>query len=309
MISEVGYGAWGIGGNQWRGASDDESLASLRTAVELGLDFIDTALAYGDGHSERLIGRFLKETHTPIRVATKIPPKNLLWPARSGVPIADVFPYDYAIASTEQSLRNLAVETIALQQFHVWNPDWIGTDEWRRVIEDLKRSGKVRHFGISINDHDPDSALEIVKSGLIDSVQVIYNIWDQSPERELFPLTAKMDVGVVARVPFDEGSLTGAIHEDTVFEPEDFRAFYFRGDRKKEVVQHVSALQRDLAGAPLPETALRFILTHPAVTTVIPGMRRPHHVASNIDAATKGPLTGDVLETVRRHAWNKNFYC
>jgi Predicted oxidoreductases (related to aryl-alcohol dehydrogenases) len=310
QVSEVGYGAWGIGGKQWLGGNDEESLAALRRAVELGVNFIDTALAYGDGHSERLISKLLRETKQRIFVATKVPPKNRLWPARPGIGIEEVFPYEYVIECTEQSLRNLGVETIDLQQFHVWNPEWLDRDEWRRAIEDLKKSGKVRFMGISINDHQPDSALDVVRTGLIDTVQVIYNIFDQSPEKNLFPLVQEMNVGVIARVPFDEGSLTGTITEDTVFEGDEFRAWYFRGDRKKQVVEHVNALKKDLEGVPgtLPEIALQFVLSHPAVSTVIPGMRRVRNVESNVSVSDRGPLPASVLEILRRHAWDKNFY-
>jgi len=312
QISDIGYGAWGIGGNQWRGASDDESREALRKALELGLNFIDTALAYGDGHSEVLVGEILRETGARALVATKIPPKNRLWPARPGIGIEEVFPCKYAIECTETSLRNLGVETIDLQQFHVWNPEWIGREEWRRVIEDLKRAGKVRAFGISINDHQPDSALEAIHSGLIDTVQVIYNIFDQSPERNLFPLCQKANIGVLARVPLDEGALTGTITPDSVFDPHEFRAFYFRGERKKEVYERVLYLKEDLKNAgvtePLASTALRFCLSHPAVSTVIPGMRRVRNVIFNCDVSDAGPLASHVTEILRKHAWNKNYY-
>jgi aryl-alcohol dehydrogenase-like predicted oxidoreductase len=309
-VSEIGYGAWGIGGKQWLGASDDESLRALRRAVELGLNFIDTALAYGDGHSERLVGQVLREAKTRVYVATKVPPKNRLWPARPGIGIEEVFPYDYILRSTEESLRNLGVETIDLQQLHVWNPEWIESEIWRRAFEDLKRSGKVRFVGVSINDHQPDSALELIRTGLVDTVQVIYNIFDQTPERNLFPLCMEQNIGVIARVPFDEGSLTGAVTETTSFEPDDFRAYYFRGDRKKQVAERVAALRRDLADVEgtLPEIALRFCLSHPAVSTVIPGMRKVRNVEANCVVSDKGPLDEQVLRILRRHAWNRNFY-
>jgi aryl-alcohol dehydrogenase-like predicted oxidoreductase len=311
-VSEIGYGAWGIGGTQWLGGRDEESASALTLAIELGLNFIDTALAYGDGHSERLVGEVLRELGAPVMVATKIPPKNQVWPARSGHPIEDVFPYDYSIACTEQSLRNLGREQIDLQQFHVWNPEWLERDEWRRAIEDLKRSGKVRFFGISINDHQPDSALSIIRTGLIDTVQVIYNIFDQSPELNLFPLCQKHDIGVLARVPLDEGALTGNIREDTVFEPGEFRDVYFRGDHKKQVVEHVTPLVEDLRNAgvfdPLAEVALRFCISHPAVSTVIPGMRKLKNVESNCALSDKGPLHPPLLELLKHHAWPKNFY-
>ncbi len=307
-ISEIGYGAWGIGGTQWRDGTDDESLAALRKAIELGLNFIDTALAYGDGHSEELVGRVVRDAGKKIFVATKAPPKNELWPARPGIGIDEVFPYEHIVKSTEQSLRNLGLEQIDLQQLHVWNPEWLDRDEWRRAAEELRRSGKIRAFGISINDHDPDSALDVINTGLIDTVQVIYNIFDQSPERNLFPLCLEKNIGVLARVPFDEGSLTGEIHENTQFDPKDFRAFYFRGERKKLVVEHVAALQRDLGGRNLPETALRFCLSHPAVSTVIPGMRKVRNAVANCAVSGLGPLDSATMDIVRKHAWEKNFY-
>ncbi|MBI4874617.1 MAG: aldo/keto reductase [Acidobacteria bacterium] len=310
-ISEIGYGAWGVGGGQWIGGDDGESVTALRRALELGLNFIDTALAYGDGHSEELVGQIVRDAPGKVFVATKVPPKNELWPAEPGIGIGEVFPYDYVIRSTEQSLRNLKMETVDLQQLHVWNPEWIAADEWRRALEDLKRSGKARAVGISINDHQPDSAIEVIETGVIDTVQVIYNVFDQSPERNLFPLCQKRDIGVLARVPLDEGALTGAITENSVFDAREFRAFYFRGDRKKQVVERVEPLKKDLAGVPgtLAEIALRFCLSHPAVSTVIPGMRKVRNVESSLGVSEAGPLPAPTLEVLRRHAWNKNFYC
>ncbi len=310
QVSEVGYGAWGIGGKQWLGGDDGESLAALRRAIELGLNFIDTALAYGDGHSERLVGQVVRESSATVYVATKVPPKNQLWPARPGIGIREVFPYRYILECTEKSLRNLGLDHIDLQQLHVWNPEWIHEDDWRRAFEDLKRSGQVRFVGVSINDHQPDSALDLINTGLIDAVQVIYNIFDQSPERRLFPLCLERNIGVLARVPFDEGALTGRITAETEFPRGDFRSFYFRGDRKRQVQERVEALKRDLDGVEgdLPEIALRFCLSHPAVSTVIPGMRRVQHVEANLRVSDLGPLDEKVLAILRKHAWEKNFY-
>lgn len=310
-VSEIGYGAWGIGGNQWKGGTDDESVRALHRAFELGLNFIDTALAYGDGHSERLVGPVVKQAPHRVFVATKVPPKNRVWPAAPGSPIEEVFPYDYIVQCTDESLRNTGLETLDLQQLHVWDPGWMQRDEWKRAFEDLRKAGKIRFCGISINDHQPDSALEIVASGLIDTVQVIYNIFDQSPARNLFPAVRKHNVGVLARVPLDEGSLTGTISEKTEFEGDEFRAFYFRGDRRKEVVEHVDALRADLEGVPgtLPDIALRFCLSDPAVSTVIPGMRKVRNVESNCGVPDAGPLEAPVLEKLKKHEWNKNFYC
>jgi aryl-alcohol dehydrogenase-like predicted oxidoreductase len=309
-ISEIGFGAWGIGGTQWLGRTDEESLHALRRALEAGVNFIDTALAYGDGHSEQLTGRAVRETRARVYVASKVPPKNQLWPARPGIGLEQVFPYEHIVESTEQSLRNLGLETIDLQQLHVWNPEWVERPEWRRAFEDLKRSGKVRAVGVSINDHQPDSALELIRTGLIDAVQVIYNIFDQSPEQNLFPLCRERHLGVLARVPLDEGSLTGAITEATAFDPRDFRAYYFGGDRKRQVAERVAALRRDLEGVAgtLPEIALRFCLSHPAVSAVIPGMRQARHVEANAAASGKGALAPETLALLKKHVWEKNFY-
>jgi aryl-alcohol dehydrogenase-like predicted oxidoreductase len=312
-VSEMGYGAWGLGGNQWRGHKEDDALAALRRALEGGLNFIDSALAYNDGHSEQLIARTLKETGAKAYVATKVPPMNKQWPALPGVSIDKVFPYAHIIECTETSLRNLGTEQIDLQQFHVWNPEWIASDDWRRAIEDLKQSGKVRFFGISINDHQPDSALDAIRTGLIDTVQVIYNIFDQSPERNLFPLCEELNIGVLARCPLDEGALTSTITPGVEFDPEEFRAFYFRGERKREVLAKVNSLTADLKAAGVTEalatTALRFTLTPRAVSTVIPGMRKIRNVEANLAVSALGPVSNQILEILRRHAWDKNYYC
>lgn len=275
----------------------------------MGLNFIDTALAYGEGHSERLVAKII-ERHPHVHVATKVPPKNRVWPAQAGTGMEDVFPFDYIMESTEESLRNLRVESIALQQLHVWNPEWLASDDWRRAVEELKKSGKVRAVGISINDHQPDSALEIIETGLIDTVQVIYNIFDQSPEAKLFPLCQKLNIGVIARVPFDEGSLTGNITKDTVFPEGDFRAGYFKGDRKAQVDERIEAIMHDLhiPRTAMAQTAIRFCLSHPAVSVVIPGMRSIHSVESNCSASGLGPLPESVLAILKKHAWIRNFY-
>lgn len=310
QVSEIAFGAWGIGGAQWLGAEDGKSLLALGRAVDAGLNLIDTALAYGDGHSERLIGRFLKETRAKVSVATKVPPRNRIWPARPGVPVSEVFPRDYIIECTETSLKNLGVQRLDLQQLHVWSPDWKGQEEWWEAIELLKQQGKILHFGISVNDHQPESVLEVAQTGRVETFQVIYNIFDQSPERELFPLCEQLEIGIIARVPFDEGSLTGQIRTDTKFPKGDFREHYFRDDRKHQVQKRIEPLE-ELArrsGLSLPELALRFCLHHPAVSTVIPGMRRPEHVQSNCAVSDGKPLSAEILAELRRQAWQRNFY-
>jgi aryl-alcohol dehydrogenase-like predicted oxidoreductase len=309
-VSEIGYGAWGIGGAQWGGADDEESIQALNRAIDLGLNFIDTALAYGRGRSERLVGQVVRRRDETVHVATKVPPRNGIWPAEDGASLDDVFPPGYVRDCAEQSLRNLEVDAVDLLQLHVWNDDWADSDELLDEVADLRSSGKIRFFGISINDHQPSNGLRLVQRGAVDSVQVIYNVFDQSPEDELFPACREHDVGVIARVPLDEGGLTGRIDADSEFEGDDFRAHYFRGDRKREVHERATAIATDLAvdDSQLAELALRFILSEPAVSTVIPGMRSIRNVERNIAASEAGPLTRDERERLRAHRWVRNFY-
>lgn len=305
-VSEIGYGAWGIGGVQWTGGDDTEARAALNLAIDEGLNFIDTALAYGDGHSERIAGEVVRSRKETIHLATKIPPKNRRWPAEA-VPLEEAFPHDYIIKCTEQSLRNLGVETIDLQQLHVWHDDWAHRNEWLDALMKLREQGKVRYFGISINDYQPANALEVLRLGHIDAVQVIYNIFEQAPERELYPLCQELNIGVLARVPFDEGGLTGAIRPDTVFPESDFRSWFFRGDRKRKVFDRVERLKTLIGpeAATLAELALRFTLSHPAVSTVIPGMRTSKHVAANISCSDGRMLSDEMLSRLREFAWDR----
>jgi aryl-alcohol dehydrogenase-like predicted oxidoreductase len=309
-VSEIGYGAWGIGGAQWGGADDDESIQALHRAIDLGLTFIDTALAYGEGRSERLVGHVVHERQETVHVATKVPPKNRIWPAEEGSALEDAFPPGYIRACAEQSLRNLEMDTVDLLQLHVWNDDWAARDELHDEVDELRSSGKIRFFGISINDHQPANGLRMVLGGLVDTVQAIYNMFDQSPEDELFPACREHDVGVIARVPLDEGGLTGRIDGDTEFEGDDFRAHYFRGDRKREVHERVTAIASDLEldETNVAEAALRFVLSEPAVSTVIPGMRSLRNVERNIAASDAGALPAEHRERLRAHRWVRNFY-
>jgi aryl-alcohol dehydrogenase-like predicted oxidoreductase len=309
-VSEIGYGAWGIGGSMWRGGDDKEAMRALHRAADLGVNLYDTALVYGDGHSEQLIGRFLQERKTPLIIASKIPPKNMMWPARKGTSLHEGFPHDHIISSTEQTLRNLGVDTLDIQQFHVWTDDWTNLTEWSDAVSLLKDQGKIRFFGISINDHHPESALAIARSGNVDTFQVIYNIFDQTPEDQLFPLCRSHDIGVIVRVPFDEGALTGTIDESTTFPEGDFRNRYFRGDRKKQVIEHVDRLIPLLGKeAPtLPDLALRFCLQPSVVSTVIPGMRTVTHVESNCCASDGRRLSTDLASKLKGHRWDKMFY-
>ena len=309
-VSEIGYGAWGIGKDAWLGAEDDESLKALNRAIDLGLTFIDTALAYGDGHSERLVGQVLKERDETIHVATKIPPKNGEWPAPEGLDPEDVFPGDYVRECTEKSLENLGMDSVDVQQFHVWQDEWVGEGSWMEAVEELKREGKIKAFGVSINDHQPENALKLIETGIVDTVQVIYNVFEQSPEDELLPFCESNGVGVIVRVPFDEGALTGRITPDTEFEEGDFRNEYFRGDRKREVYERVRSIVSDLGISEdeMPEVALRYILSHPAVSAVIPGMRSVRNVEKNMAVGDGRGLPQDQVEKLKEYRWVRSFY-
>jgi aryl-alcohol dehydrogenase-like predicted oxidoreductase len=309
-VSEIGYGAWGIGGSQWGGADDDESLQALHRAIDLGLNFIDTALVYGDGRSERLVGQVVRERPETIHVATKVPPKNRIWPAPDGVPADDAFPGDYVRECAERSLANLGLERIDVLQFHVWSDDWADQGTWRTAIDQLRAEGKIAAFGVSINNHEPANALRLIATGAVDTVQVIYNVFDQSPEDELFPACREHGVGVIARVPLDEGGLTGTIEPDTEFPDGDFRSAYFRGDRRREVHDRATAIAQDLGIAPedLAEIALRFVLSEPTVSTAIPGMRSTRNVERNVAVSDGRGVPDGWREKLRRHRWVRDFY-
>src|SRR5579875_3322856 len=304
-VSELGYGAWGIGKHMWVGADDAESARSLQAAVDAGVNFIDTALAYGDGHSERLVGQVVRGSGEQVYVATKIPPANYQWPARPGVAADEAFPGKWVRECTERSLSNLGLEAIDVQQFHVWSDEWVGQGDWAEAIDQLRREGKIRFFGVSLNDHQPANALRLLESGVVDTVQVIYNVFDQSPEDELLDAARAANVGVIVRVPFDEGALTGRVRPDTTFPEGDFRNEYFRGNRKEQVWERVEAIASDLGVEidELPELALRFCLSQPAVSTVIAGMRSLRNVEANAAAANRGPLSRTQLERLQAHRW------
>ncbi len=305
QVSEIGYGMWGMAG--WSGSNDDESGASLDRAVALGCNFFDTAWAYGDGRSEGLLGSLLKR-HPGVRLytATKIPPKNRKWPARDHYALDDVFPAEYIRDYTEKSLSNLGVTTIDLQQFHVWTDAWADDDRWQRAVSSLKEEGLVRAIGISINRWQPANVLKALATDLIDSVQVVYNIFDQAPEDELFAECRRRHIAVIARVPFDEGSLTGTLTADATWPAGDFRNIYFQPDNLAQTVERVDRLRSDVPdGMTLPELALRFILQNPDVASVIPGMRKLRHVDANLAASGGSPLPADLLSRLRGHRWDR----
>jgi aryl-alcohol dehydrogenase-like predicted oxidoreductase len=305
QVSDIGYGMWGMGG--WKGSDDATSAASLDRAVELGCNFFDTAWAYGDGHSERLLRDALKR-HASKRlyVATKVPPKNRVWPGKAETPISDVFPYDYIVSMTKESLQNLGTERMDLQQLHVWSDTWVDDDGWKRAAEDLKRQGLIEGFGISVNRWQPENVLKALETGLVDSVQVVYNIFDQAPEDALFPACERLNVAIIARVPFDEGSLTGTLTRETTWPAGDFRNVYFTPENLATTLDRVDRLEPLVpSDGSLPELALRFILHHPAVSTTIPGMRKVRNVEANVAASDAPPLEPRLLTALRAHRWDR----
>jgi len=306
QVSEIGYGMWQAGG-QWGGSDDDESLRALNRAVELGCNFFATAYAYGDGRSEKLLGQLVR-AHPDKKLynATKIPPKNRMWPAEPHFRIEDVFPPDYIREYTEKSLKNLGLDSVDLIQFHVWDDTWADDERWQKAVADLKREGLIRAFGISVDRWQPDNVIRALRTGLIDAVQVIYNIFDQNPEDELFLVCRELNVAVIARVPFDEGTLTGTLTLDTKFPEGDWRATYFVPENLKASVERAENLRPLIPpGMTMPEMALRFILSNPDVSTAIPGMRKTKHVESNIAASDKGGLDPELIQQLRAHRWDR----
>lgn len=305
QVSEIGYGMWGMAG--WTGSDDAESLAALERAVELGCNFFDTAWAYGAGHSEKLLGQLVRaHPDRKLYTASKIPPKNFKWPSRRGYTLDECFPPDHIREYTESSLHNLGLESIDLMQFHVWEDCWAHDERWQRAIDDLKREGLIKAVGISVNRWEPWNSLETLRTGLVDAVQVIYNIFDQAPEDQLFKVCVEQNVAVIARVPFDEGTLTGTLTKDSRWPEGDWRNTYFVPENLIPSVERAEALRPLIPpGMTMPEMALRFCLSHPTVSTVIPGMRKIRHVEANIAASDGRALPPDLIKKLREHRWDR----
>ena len=309
-ISLLGFGCWGIGKSMWIGADDVESKKVLHKAIEEGINFFDTALVYGNGHSEKLVGEVERESGKKLFIASKIPSMKNEWPASANSTYEESFPKEHIIRKTEESLRNLNRDHLDLMQFHVWNDKWSHYDEWKEAIRKLKKDGKVLHWGISINDHQPNNGIEAGRSGLIDSFQVIFNIFEQKPIERLFPFCKENNISIIARVPFDEGALTGNINPLTEFPVGDFRNNYFRDKRKVDVKLRADKIWNDVKSetSSLAEAALRFIISFDAVTSVIPGMRKEKNLLANISSIKKGKLSPKLIEELKVHKWDKNFY-
>lgn len=304
-VSEIGYGLWGMSG--WSGSDDSESLSSMQLSVDLGCNFFDTAWAYGDGKSDGLLGEIMRRNSgKQLYAASKIPPGNLQWPALPSYKYSDVFSPQHVFQYADQIRKQLQVDTIDVLQFHVWSDQWADEPDFRSTVEKLKRDGIIRFFGLSINRWEPENGIKALRTGLVDAVQVIYNIFDQAPEDELFPVCQELNVGVIARVPLDEGSLGGKMSLATRFPEGDWRAGYFGPENLPKTIERVDRLKALVPnGMTLPEMAFRFILSHPAVSTTIPGMRKREHVERNIATSDAGPLDKSLLAELKKHRWDR----
>ncbi len=304
-VSEVGYGMWGMAG--WSESSDVQSARSLDLAVENGVTFFDTAWGYGEGHSEKLLGQLLRRhTTKKLYAASKIPPKNFKWPAKKSYLFEDSYPSEHIISYTEKTLKNLGRDQIDLMQFHTWDDSWSDREEWQRTIEDLKASGKIAAMGISLNRWEPENGILALKTGMLDVVQVIYNIFDQNPEDVLFPICEALNIGVIARVPFDEGTLTGAITKETTFPKDDWRASYFVPENLNSSVDHADALRPLVPELmSMAEMALRFIAMNKTVSTMIPGMRKEKNVLANSAISDGKGLPEDLYQKLKKHRWDR----
>ena len=305
QVSEIGYGMWGMGG--WKGSDDEESLESLQRAIDLGCNFFDTAWAYGNGHSEKLFNQIVRSNENKkLYIATKIPPKNFIWPSRREFTLDDCFPPEHIDKYVRKSLKNLGLDTIDLIQFHTWEDSWVEDDRWSNKMDELKEQGLIEAVGISINRWEPWNGVQAVRSGKIDVVQVIYNIFDQNPEDDLLPACEEFDVAVISRVPFDEGTLTGNLTLESKWPEGDWRNTYFVPENLKSSVAYADALKPLVPEVmTMAEMALRFILNNPRISTIIPGMRKLRHVENNMACSEAGPLPDGLFAKLKKHRWDR----
>ena len=304
-VADIAHGLWGMSG--WSGSDDRESLAAMQLAIDLGCNFFDTAWAYGDGKSDGLLGEIMSRNQGKrIYVASKIPPKNLKWPASPKDKLRDVFPADHVFKYAKLIREKLRTESIDVLQYHVWDDSWTEDQEFRSTVEKLKSDGLIRYFGLSVNRWEPENGMKAMETGLIDTVQVIYNIFDQSPEDKLFPFCRKLDIGVIARVPLDEGSLGGKMTRETTFPADDWRSKYFGKENLMPTMDRVDKLKPLVpAGMTLPEMSLRFVLSDPIVSTTIIGMRKLDHVRQNVTMSDAGALDAALIQRLRAHRWDR----
>ncbi|MEK7543592.1 MAG: aldo/keto reductase [Patescibacteria group bacterium] len=303
----LGKTGWKVSELSWTGSDDKESLHALHRSVERGVNFFDTAWVYGNGRSEKLLGKLLqKYPNKRLYAATKIPPKSFRYPMKPEYKLTEEYPRDHLIEYVKKSLKNLGLEKLDLVLLHGWDDVWADDDAWQKAVQELKRKGLIQAFGISIDRWEPENAIKAIRTGLIDVVEVIYNVFDQAPEDKLFPVCRELNVGVIARVPFDEGTLTGNLTLDSHWPEGDWRNIYFGPENLKASVARAEALKKVLPkDMTLPEMALRFILTNPDVSTVIPGMRKMKNVDLNVITGEKGSLPPALMKQLRSHRWDR----
>jgi aryl-alcohol dehydrogenase-like predicted oxidoreductase len=241
-----------------------------------------------------------------LYAASKIPPLNGKWPARSAYKYQDVFPAGHVFKHADTIRKKLRADSIDLLQYHVWDDSWTDVPEFRTTVEKLKHDGTIRAFGLSLNRWEPENGIKALRTWLVDTVQVIHNIFDQAPEDKLFPVCQELNVGVIARVPLDEGSLGGKMTRETKFPKGDWRAMYFASKNLIPTLERVDKLKALLPPSmSLPQMALRYILSYPAVSTIIVGMRKPEHVRQNIEASVGDPLDAALLRKLKEHRWDR----
>ena len=308
-MSEIGFGGWAIGGS-WGAQDDKESLAALEAALDRGVTLIDTAAGYGNGRSERLIGQVLKRRSERIVVATKTPPLPGPWPPSPWCKADERYPEKYLRESIRERCRNLGVEAVDVLQLHTWTRAWNRAPRPLEVLQKLKAEGLVRAVGVSTPEHDQNSVIDLMRAGLVDTIQVIYNIFEQEPAAELLPVAQETGTGIIVRVAFDEGSLTGKYTESTTFAEDDFRRRYFAGDRLARAVRRAESVKKEIAGSgyTMPQAALKFVLAHPAVSTVIPGIRSVAQAEANTAVSDLPDMSDDLLVRLRKHAWQRAFW-
>jgi aryl-alcohol dehydrogenase-like predicted oxidoreductase len=308
-VSEIGFGAWAIGGS-WGPQDEGESIKALHHALDLGVNFIDTAAGYGNGKSERLIAQVLKERgdQGKVVVATKTPPLPGNWPPSPYDDVNERYPESYLRENVEERLRNLQTDQIDVLQLHTWTRAWNKNPKAFEILRKLQAEGKIRAIGVSTPEHDQNSVIDLMRDGWVDTVQVIYNIFEQEPAAELLPAAQEHNVGIIVRVVFDEGVLTGKYTADSTFAPDDFRNNYFAGDRLARAVARTEKVRADIGDLSLPDAALKFALAHPAVSSVIPGIRSVQQAEANVRASDLPDLSPELLKKLQAHNWLRGFW-
>ncbi|WP_170143047.1 aldo/keto reductase [Thermosporothrix hazakensis] len=297
--SKVGLGTWAIGGG-WGPQPEEVSLATLVQALEAGCQLVDTAPLYGHGRAEELIARAFKLYGARVTVLTKVAPLAYQWAPAANIPVQTVFPAYHIVQQAEESLKRLATECLDCLLLQTWCPAWTEPGEWYEALVNLQRQGKIRSFGISVSDHRAYDAIGVIEAGLVDIVEVPYSILDQRAASTLFPIALKHGTSIIVRTPLASGALAGSWHKSMKFDRRDWRRRVFKGEHFERTVARVEKIKALLdPDAVLPQIALRFCLSHPAITAVIPGARTPEQVACNLATMRQDPLPTNLLKQIQ----------